>query len=243
MHQFKNLKKFKNVVHGISTVGDGSMNIFRVDAVPKIRKLLKNTVFKDIKEERIVFTEQVHGNKIKSVKASDGGSIKLGVDGSATKEKNVLLVVKSADCLPILFYDSVNNVIAAVHCGFLGIIRKILPKTIKFLRKEFGCRPENLIVGIGPHISQENYQLHEKKLKMAKNKPEFKKFLKGEKFSLKDAAIWQLTKTGILKKNIEIMDICTFANPKIFFSHRFDKLHPGFYKEESNMFGTFIGSK
>lgn len=244
MYQFQNLKKFKNIVHGISTVKNGSMNIFRNFQTPvRIRKLLKNTPFKNLKTEQIVFAEQVHGSKLKKVDRKHGGSIQLGVDGLVTDQKRLLLTVKTADCLPVLFYDPKEKVIATCHAGFLGIIKGILPKTIDFLKKEFKSKPKNIIIGIGPHISQKNYQLNGSQLIRTERKGQFKKFLKNNKFSLKEAALWQLTQKGVLRKNIEVIDICTFDNPHLFFSHRFKKLNPGYYKEENSMFITIIGLK
>lgn len=223
---------------------DGSINVFRNNKTPeRIKILLSKTAFKNIGPEQMVFAEQIHGNIIKGVIKSDGGSIRLGVDGLVTKEKGLLLVIKSADCMPVLFYDPVKKVIAAVHCGFLGVIRKILPETVKFLKKEFGCRPKNLIVGIGPHISQENYKLKNEKIAIIKNNPEFKKFLNDGKFSIKDAGVSQLVKNGVLVNNIEISNICTFASSGLFFSYRYAKATPGYYKEEKSMTGTFIGLK
>ena len=244
MYQFKNLKKFKNLVHGMSTVKDGSMNIFRNFQTPlRIRKLLKNTPFKNLKTEQIVFAEQIHGNKLKKVDRKHGGSIQLGVDGLVADQKRLLLTVKTADCLPVLFFDPKEKVIATCHAGFLGIIKEILPKTIDFLKKEFKSKPENIFVGIGPHISQKNFKLHSNWLLMARRDRNLSKFSKDDRFSLKEAAIWQLTQAGVALKNIEVINICTFNNPRLFFSHRYKKLNPNYYKEKNGMFATFIGLK
>ena len=80
-------------------------------------------------------------------------------DGLITNEKNLLLCTVEADCVPVYFYDPVKKVIAMVHSGWKGTVKKISQVTIQKMKSAFGCQPSDLLVAIGPHICKECYEV------------------------------------------------------------------------------------
>ncbi|NCN82763.1 MAG: polyphenol oxidase family protein [Candidatus Pacebacteria bacterium] len=80
------------------------------------------------------------------------------VDALITKQRGVLLAVKVADCLPILFSHP-SGIVGAIHAGRAGTTKKITQKTLQALTTEFGIR-ENLTVWFGPRICKECYQVN-----------------------------------------------------------------------------------
>lgn len=100
----------------------------------------------------VVFMEQVHGDVVGEVQQEPIESeIISGVDALTTKKAGVFLAVKSADCLPVLLYDPVLKVIAAVHAGWKGTQKEIVRKTVQKLAKE-GCDVQNIHAILGPAI-------------------------------------------------------------------------------------------
>ena len=67
-----------------------------------------------------------------------------------TQEKNVWLGTLTADCLPIIFYDSVQEVIAVAHAGWRGSVAGIAQIVFERLKNEFNVDPQNLQIWFGP---------------------------------------------------------------------------------------------
>ncbi|MGH9862291.1 MAG: peptidoglycan editing factor PgeF, partial [Candidatus Acidiferrales bacterium] len=80
------------------------------------------------------------------------GAIKLVGDALITDRPGFLLSVQVADCLPILLTDPERKVVAAVHAGWRGTVKRIADKTVGTMRQEFGCDPKKLRAAIGPGI-------------------------------------------------------------------------------------------
>jgi polyphenol oxidase len=80
-------------------------------------------------------------------------------DALITSEPGVLLVVQTADCVPILLADSKRRVIAAIHSGWRGTVRRIAAKALGRMQMQFGTRAEDVIVALGPGIGQPCYEV------------------------------------------------------------------------------------
>lgn len=236
---FRIFSKEKDIIHGILEKKDGPVNLFsRPTGIENVLKMVKKLGWKNITQENLVFAQQVHGNKFFVCPSRPlGGYIKLGVDALISQNKNQILVIRTADCLPILIFDRKEKKVAILHAGREGLLKKIILKTIKGLRSQ----PENLLVGIGPHIRKCCYFLRKNKMDLLKRK-DLQKFIekRGKKFylDLTKMAIDQLLKAGVKKENIEDLKICTFCQGKNFFSFRKTKK-----KEKLLEFGSFIGLK
>lgn len=183
--------------------------------------------------EKAVFSHQTHTNNIRIVKECDiGKGIVIhrdynNVDGLITNLKGVALITQFADCVPLLFYDPVKEVIASSHAGWRGTVKEIGKKTVEKMVKHFGCDPANIKVAIGPSIGKCCYEV---------DGPVFEAFmdfgymftntvfLKKEngKYMLD---LWTanriiLEKAGIKSENICTTDLCTCCNSQFFHSHR-----------------------
>ena len=119
-----------------------------------------------IKLEDMVKSKQTHTDVVKIVTRENGGDGILRpldesepYDGLITNEKNLLLCTVEADCLPVYFYDPVKEVIALVHSGWKGTVKKISQVTIEKMKSAFGCQPSDMLVAIGPHICKDCYEV------------------------------------------------------------------------------------
>ncbi len=120
----------------------------------------------DISLEDMVKSKQTHTNIVKVVTRENGGDgilrpidVSLSYDGLITNEKNLLLCTVEADCVPVYFYDPVKEVIAMVHSGWKGTVKKISEVAIKKMRDSFGCDSQNLLAATGPHICKDCYEV------------------------------------------------------------------------------------
>jgi polyphenol oxidase len=80
-------------------------------------------------------------------------------DALFTRERGALLVVQTADCIPILLADTKRRAVAAIHSGWRGTLRRIAAKTLGRMQMEFGTRPEDVIAALGPGIGRCCYEV------------------------------------------------------------------------------------
>jgi YfiH family protein len=109
---------------------------------------------------RIALARQVHGRTVLvvdgAVRPADG-LVGTG-DALVTCQANVLLGVKTADCVPILLGDTKGPWIAAVHAGWRGTVARILDAVLDLLERE-GASPGRLVAAVGPCISRDRYEV------------------------------------------------------------------------------------
>ena len=229
----------KEIVQGVSETSFGS-----IKNPNRAIKFLKFLGYKKIKAKNLIWAEQIFNNKIHICQKKDGGKKIKGVDGLISNLPNQILVILSADCVPILIYDRENKVVAALHGARECLTKGILKNALKELREKFNSKSKNLLVGIGPHIRACHYWLREKiyqKLKKTKFKKYFLEKNRRVYFDLTKLVIDQLLKFGIKKGQIEDCKICTYCCAKRFFSYRKKKDDPKFYPEKKPRFASFIG--
>lgn len=181
----------------------------------------------EIDSKNVVQAEQVHGNKIKVVGRRNAGKKMVGVDGLITKEAGLFLLIKTADCYPIIFLDEKLKIVGLAHTGWRGTTAEIVSEMVKTFKK-FGSDPTKIKVAFGPGICVDHYQVGQEFEEIFKDKSLFK----GDHFDLLKANLRQLMRFGVKKENIEVSGICTYEN-RAFFSWRRDK--------ENKLFGTIVG--
>ena len=174
--------------------------------------------------EKVFFLNQKHTNEViffdSKVNVNDINQIEA--DAFITDRKNTGIGIVTADCAPILAYESESGFIAGIHAGWKGALAGICENTILKL-KETGMDIKKLAVAIGPCISQENYEVKEDMVrKFLKQDSSFENSFNriGKKifFDLAGFIKIRFEEMGIY--NIEIIDMCTFADDEMFFSNR-----------------------
>jgi len=106
---------------------------------------------------RPVIMRQLHSDVIHALQAAPAG--KLEGDALMTDVPGLLLVVRTADCLPVLLADKAHRAAAAVHCGWRGTQKRILEKAILSMRRIYGSAPEDLSAALGPCIGAACYEV------------------------------------------------------------------------------------
>jgi len=193
-----------------------------------------------LEPEKAVFSHQAHTNNIMLVKKSDiGKGIVVHrdynkIDGLITNLKGVALVTQFADCVPLLFYDPVNEVIAASHAGWRGTVLEIGKNTVEKMQEAFGCAPKNIRVAIGPSIGQCCYEVDDPVYEAFSSIPYIptQKIFKNTENGRYMLDLWTanrliLEEAGIKRKNICVTDLCTCCNSHFFHSHRASGGHRG----------------
>jgi len=142
-------------------------------------------------------------------------------DALITDIPGVMLVILTADCVPILLYDRKKKVVAAVHAGWKGTRAQIVYKTVKKMEEVYGSDPTDILAGIAPSIGKCCYEVG---VEVAEHFAEVPEALreKGEKYMLDLPAVnhYQLRKSGLEEANIELSGVCTACEVDDFFSYR-----------------------
>ena len=148
--------------------------------------------------EKCVMAEQTHGIGVAVVGKSNIGKVVPIVDALITREKNVPLVIRVADCGPIWLYCSKTEAIGLVHSGKKGTEAGVVPATVQKMRDEFGSDPRDMLALLGPCIRPPHYEV-----------------------DFASEIIRQLKKEGLG----QVIDtrLCTASDPGRFFSYRREK--------------------
>ncbi len=100
---------------------------------------------------------QVHSAVVILAAAPRGDAPPQQADAILTDRPEVTLMMRFADCVPILLYDPVRPAVGMVHAGWLGTVRQVVREAVMRMRDRFGTHPQDLRVGIGPSIAAHHY--------------------------------------------------------------------------------------
>lgn len=168
---------------------------------------------------RPVIVRQLHSDTIRRLTGVPAG--KLDGDALMTNMPGLLLVIRTADCLPVFLVDARNRAAAAVHCGWRGTEKRILEKAVLAMVRSYGSEPGVMLATLGPCIGSACYEVG----------PEVREsFLRAgfplevltdvpgrpgkSLLDLRAANIWLLDGMGFMKNNILDSDpACTHCEP------------------------------
>jgi YfiH family protein len=173
---------------------------------------------------QVVTARQVHGNRVAVAIAGDGGRVFANTDGLTTDVPGMALMLRFADCQPILLYDPVGHAVGLVHAGWRGIAQGVAYRAVETMQKAFGSQPRDLIAGLGPAIGPGCYTVgHDVASAMGYALPDWAKVMRPEgedlwRFDLSGANAQQLANAGV--RHIEQANLCTACHSEEFFSHR-----------------------
>jgi YfiH family protein len=185
----------------------------------------------DLPADRVASPHQVHGNRVAVVTASEAGQVIPSTDGLVTDTPGVGLLLRFADCQPILLYDPTHHALGLIHAGWRGIALGIARRAVETMQDAFGSQPGELIVGLGPAIGPCCYTVGQNvAAAMGYALPNWRRVMKPQdedrwRFDLPAANAQQLTAVGI--GHIEQANLCTACHSHEFFSHRADNGQTG----------------
>jgi YfiH family protein len=108
-----------------------------------------------VARDRLLLVKQVHGRSIAVARRGEtDGWQRPEADAIVTDDPSVAIGVRVADCAPLLVFDPVRRVAAAVHAGWRGAAAGIALITAEHMQKDFGCRASDLIAAIGPCLGR-----------------------------------------------------------------------------------------
>jgi hypothetical protein len=217
---------------GVSAAPWGTLNLGGTvgDSVAAVRtnhELLYAAL--GMNQRRVVTTWQVHSADVVIATQPVRGRRWLAqADALVTDRPDTPLVMRFADCTPLLFFDPVQGAIGMAHAGWRGTVQGVAAHTVKTMQQAYGSQPRDIQVIIGPSISPQCFQVGEEVVSALY-----------ERFGTLDGLmtrnphdqtayvdLWAANKLDLQRlgvEQIEIMGICTMQQTADFFSHRGEK--------------------
>lgn len=224
------LNRHKEIIHGISTKQGGTAPYYN-NLSRHVGDDIKNVISNRSRffgllgadEKNLVHANQIHSG---NVTIAEKPGLYPETDALITSEKNLFLIISIADCIPVMVYDSVKQVIANIHSGWRGTQKLIAVNTINKMITGFGCKTENMAAFIGPGIGKEKFEVGREVAELFD-----KKYVLNHKtesmganpcIDLKRVVKDQLLSCGLKEENIESSGYCTYTQKDMFHSYRRD---------------------
>ncbi len=222
---FQTLSRYDGLVHGIFLKKTASGNLLDYTTPVSKSQINKALGFRFVAEAR-----QIHGTGV-AVFPDDfidhSGNFRIPeADAIVTTSSGVLLMIKTADCIPVLLHEPQRSLVAAIHCGWRGLAAGIIEKTISIITRTFDADPSCLAAGIGPSLGPCCAEFINFKKEFPEELHGYRR--KSYRFDLWQAVSDKMNALGIPEKNIENSFICTRCNTHLLYSYRAGHATPRF---------------
>ena len=235
-YQFERLQGFAGLRHGIftrlggvsaapfeslnvgSTVGDEQSHVL------ENRERLAGAL--GVRDEDMHTTWQVHRADVLVLHSADRQWPPPKADALITDRVDLPIGMRFADCVPLLFFDPTKKVLGMAHAGWRGTAAGVGPSTIKTMRDEFGCRPADIIAGVGPSIGPAWYEVGPEvaaEIKVAFGDVEGLLSQPNGGDARPHLDLWEANRRALQMagvRQIELAELCTASNVDEFYSHR-----------------------
>lgn len=213
-----NERLVQNGIHRLTAFSPGVLAVFSdrtFDASKDWNSFLSAL---GLAENRYATVKQVHGNKGVTASPSTNPAGDLEADGMVTREPNLPLIIRTADCAPVFLYDPVTPAVGLCHVGWRGARAGVIQQTLEKMRIEFGTNPALVEAALGPAICGGCYEMGEE------FKSIFPDFVtkRGARyyFDLIGEVKSQLSGCGVPETSIQEPGFCTACSTDRFFSVR-----------------------
>jgi polyphenol oxidase len=235
-HSYSSLDVYPELVHGITTRHGGaskgpyaSLNLShwvgddRDDVSENLERAHRAL---GLRRSMTVQANQCHSTSVHLATSADCGQAVPNCDILMTNEPDVPMMLRYADCTPVLLFDPDHHAVAVVHSGWRGTVQGAARVAVESMAEHFGTRPAQLVAVIGPSIGPCCYEVGDEvvdAVRAAFSDPEQlipKGYAGRHHFDLWAANEHWLAEAGVTQ--IEQAQTCTACHHSDFFSHRAD---------------------
>lgn len=242
-YTFPALDAFGELIHAVTTRHGGvstgqwsSLNLTKGtgdDPAAVEENLRRASAALGVRREDLVSPNQRHTANVRRATCVDRGQVLTGYDILITDAPGVPLLLRYADCTPILIYDPVRRACAVVHSGWRGTVQGAARAAVAALSTEFDSRPADMVAAIGPAIGPCCYEVGQDvvdAVQSAFDRPDA--LLPAKKTGRRHFDLWTanwrlLSEAGVGK--IVTAEICTACHTDEFYSYRREKGKTGHF--------------
>jgi YfiH family protein len=150
-------------------------------------------------------------------------------DVIVSNDPGAAIVIRVADCVPILLAEETGRAVAAIHAGWRGTAKRAVIAGVSALQATYGVRPERIIAAVGPCIGPCCYEVSESTLQTFREAGHHASMLEQwfepraeGKFHLD---LWRATRdqlegAGVMTDNIHVAELCTKTHAELLHSYR-----------------------
>jgi YfiH family protein len=207
-----------------STVGDDQARVH------ENRRLALTTLERNL--DSVYDVWQVHGVEVAIAESPcSPQSPLMKADVILTNKPVVTLMMRFADCVPILFNDPVRKVVGIAHAGWMGTVRGAVRSAVENMKKRYGSKPSDILAAIGPSIGPDHYEIGLEVVNQIKqafgsdSKSLLSMSSSSMKFDLWAANHLLLEQAGV--HHVEVAGLCTACHTEDWYSHRAEKGRTG----------------
>jgi YfiH family protein len=174
--------------------------------------------------DSLAYVWQIHSDRVLQIDHPILERTPEKADGMVTDRPGVTLMMRFADCVPILAIDPTRSALGIAHAGWKGTLGRIASRLVETLANTYGSRAQDLVVGIGPSIAAHHYPVGPEVVDAVRKAfgPSAEAFLDSSNGSVEldlwAANRWLLESAGV--DQIEISGVCTACHTEDWFSHR-----------------------
>lgn len=220
---------FSTRLGGVSAFPKDALNLsgFDIDSKENVRENRRRFLQVFGGDYTLATAWQTHSADVRIVKnLEDASDDSQKFDALVSDMENILIGVKTADCVPVLIGDTNTKAFAAIHAGWRGTVNSIVVKAIEQMRENYNTNTKDLICAIGPAASCRSYEVGAEVINEFEEKFSTcgKLFLRTREghalIDLHLANREQLLSVGVLPENIFTAPFCTMERTDLFFSYR-----------------------
>lgn len=243
-YTFESLERFGELIHAITTRHGGvstgrysSLNLTTGtgdDPRAVGENLARVCAALGLRRDDLVSPNQRHTANVRRIEQADRGQVYTGYDVFITDQPGVPLLLRYADCTPVLLYDPVRRAAAVIHSGWRGTVQGATRAAVEALGQAYGSRPADLVAGIGPSIGPCCYEVGEDvtdAVRAVFDRPDaLLPASAGQarrRFDLWAANRRWLIEAGV--RQIEVAGLCTACRVDEFYSYRAEKGKTGHF--------------
>lgn len=150
---------FLDAKGGVSTGKYASLNtnFNSQDSISNLQQNMQIIADKfNVKLSNLAAVEQGVSNKV--IYLERPSFLEYEADAIVTTTPGILLLIKTADCAPVLLADMKNGVIGAAHAGWRGAYKGVVENTLQ-LMQQHGAELKNISAAIGPCLQQSSFEV------------------------------------------------------------------------------------
>jgi YfiH family protein len=206
---------------GVSTGAFASMNLGQRDDDDQQSVRTNRASLRDLLPAEPKWLVQVHGVDVAD---ADKPRQPMQADAAVARNPGSVCTVMVADCLPVLLTDRSGSVVAVAHAGWRGLAAGILENTVRAM----GIASDELLAFLGPAIGPTAFEVGAdvRAAFLARSGDAASAFV------AQDSGKWLADLFVLARQRLEAIGVtqvhggglCTYSDPKRFFSHRRDKI-------------------